>query len=410
MIDFIKVEVVKTQGQILEQNLALDFYTPVSTTTGEVFTIYKKACHKGLVFKIYEPTIANPQGRITLEGSLHKYWNNGAHNFNDFGLTQINEVLINLQKTFGIESINCNLRALEIGVNITPPQPTERILQYSLLHKKDLIKSIFTKDEGNYKQARHQRHTFKIYDKRRHYQNHGFIINREILRIEKKWERMHELNQMGIFSLSDLMSYGLENFNSALVGEWQNTLFYDWQTLDQTKYRANYSNPNYWLELKAENFKYHRKRLNELIEANPENIRGKIANLIGQKVIELNRIPTQINSLNILLKGVVSGLGMEQKKCLVTGLNIEMQKADSFLLSHTGLRYYQKTNGNIFGQLKRRYISATWQNATVDVQIRELAHNIRNQRSNTINSQRNRYPVSQTNNLAQFGLNTIGTV
>ena len=47
-------------------------------------TVYRQAFYKGLEFKIYDITKSTPYNRITIEGSLHKYWNNGAHNFNDF--------------------------------------------------------------------------------------------------------------------------------------------------------------------------------------------------------------------------------------------------------------------------------------------------------------------------------------
>jgi len=42
----------------------------------------------------------------------------------------------------------------------------------------------------------------------------------------------------------------------------------------------------------------------------------------------------------------------KKRFCLVTGLNISMQKSDSILLSHTGLRYYLKTDIKINNYFK----------------------------------------------------------
>jgi hypothetical protein len=62
-------------------------------------------------------------GLITLSGSLHKYWNSGAHNYNDF----------NSEAFYGFERLKekfkyrqCILKCLEIGINIIPPIPTNQ--------------------------------------------------------------------------------------------------------------------------------------------------------------------------------------------------------------------------------------------------------------------------------------------
>ena len=68
---------------------------------------------------------------------------------------------------------------------------------------------------------------------------------------------------------------------------------------------------------------------------------------------------------------------MNRRSCLVTGLNISMQKKNSFLLSHTGLKYYFKTDKKIFLELKRKYLTTNWANANHKKQIKEIAHCIR---------------------------------
>ena len=258
------------------------------------YTVYKQAYYRGLDFRIYAPTETYPDGRVTIEGSLHKYWNNGEHNFNDFGIIQLTEVLNNLNIKFGILPENCIIKQLEIGVNITPPINTDTILNKCLMHKTTRLKSIFTKDEGNYIQTRNQRHINKFYNKKKHYYNKGYYIENEIMRIEKKYSRMKELNQRGIYTLNDLLNYGLINFKDDLIKMWNDVLYCDLDALKGTKNEYKYISLVFWEELKYDNFKYHRNKLNALINKNPNNIKKQISNLIDAKCKTLN--PTQINS------------------------------------------------------------------------------------------------------------------
>ena len=206
MIDFIKYELINTSPTELELNTYLEFHQKVNTKTGEL-GVYMNAYYKGLEFKIYESSDAHPNKRITVEGSIHKYWNNGAHNFNDFGINQINEVLNELKQTFKIEPVNCVLKQLEIGVNITPPQNTKPILDHCIMHKTKRLKSVYTKDEGNYIQVHNQRYFLKLYDKMTHYKNKGFKIYTEIMRIEIKYSRMKFLNDLMMPFINDSFVY-----------------------------------------------------------------------------------------------------------------------------------------------------------------------------------------------------------
>ena len=384
-----------------EQHPLLEFQNLLNTTTGEL-SIKSNAFYRGLEFKIYDITEKTPYKRLTIEGSLHKYWNNGAHNFNDFGINEIQEVKQDLKETFNIDFNNCLLKQLEIGINILPPVKTKQILRYCLIHKTSQLKSIYTKDEGNYIQTKNQRHFIKLYDKRTHYVNKGFEIDTEIFRIEKKWSKMVELNDKGIYTLNDLIKHDLLNFKSDLLNLWNDVLFYDWQSLKGLKHNVSYSNVIYWLELKEtnyNNFKYHRNNLNNLIKKQPNNLKKQIADLISNKVDLLNVKTTQINPLYIGLKTVVSTIENTDKnrlKCLVTGLNISMQK-DSLLLSHTGIKYYKKTDAKVYNEIKRKYLSTKWVDADIEIQIKELAHSIRNTYNNTKVKQDKLYSLNQYN-------------
>ena len=119
---------INTNLPKLESNYLLEFSNKVNVKTGEL-GVYLNAFYRGLEFKIYESTETHPNRRATIEGSLHKYWNNGAHNFNDFGINEMQEVIVDIENKFCISSENCVLKSLEIGVNIDPPIKTKTVLK-----------------------------------------------------------------------------------------------------------------------------------------------------------------------------------------------------------------------------------------------------------------------------------------
>ncbi len=342
---------------------------------------------------------------------MHKYWNNGAHNYNDFKIDSVVWVLNDLKTKFDIEPGQCILKCLEIGINITPPIATNTILDNCFLHKTKPFEYQKNSDEGKYKQVQHSQYLIKIYNKALHYISKGFEIDTEIMRFEIKYTKMQKINERGIFNLQDLINYGLHNFKQDLLKEWENVLYFDNTTrIDPLSTKTKnalqeYSNPNYWTGLLAnnqnENFKYHKNQLKKITLENSNRTQNLIANIIGEKIDFLNIIPTRIDPLTILSKQVVLN-NSNNHTCKVTGVNISMQKKNSILLSHTGLKYYYETDKRIFEQIKRRYLSKIWFTSNFEIQIKEIAHNIRNTDSNQRIKQNKLYNSQQINLLNQF--------
>lgn len=419
LTDYIKIIIKELNPAILEANPLLDFYDTINLSTGQMKTTNrngnkvtpsKNASYKGLEFKIYDT------GTITLSGSLHKYWNNGAHNYNDFNNEAVLWVLGDLKTKFDVTAEQSILKCLEIGINIVPPIPTNEILDNCLLHKTKPFEYQINSDEGKYKQVKHSQYIIKIYNKALHYKSKGFKINTEIMRFEIKYTKMQKLNEKGIFSLQDLINYGLQNFKDEVLNEWQNVLYYD-NTIQidplSTKLKRavlEYSNPTYWTGLlsnnQTKNFHYHKKQLKKIIVENSNKVQDLTAKIMSKKIDFLNSKTIQIDPLTILSKRIVLNNENEVKNtlCKVTGFNISMQKNDSILLSHTGLKYYYKTDRKIFEQLKRRYLSKVWNNSDFETQIKELAHNIRNSNSNQKIKQIRIYKPQQINLLNQFSI------
>lgn len=409
LIDFIKIIIKDINPSTLENNSLLEFFNTVNLTTGQLKTTNRNgnkvtpsqnAYYNGLEFYIYD------SGTVTLSGSLHKYWNKGAHNYNDFNTEAVKWVLNDLKEKFNIEPEQCILKCLEIGINITPPIPTNEILDYSFLHKTLPFEYQKNSEEGKYKQAQHSQYIIKLYNKALHYLSKGFKIQNEIMRFEIKYTKMQKLNEKGIFDLNSLVNYGLHNFKSELLTEWQNVLFFD-DTIQidplsaKTKTKLlEYSNQNYWTGLlknhQTKNFRYHKNQLQKITLQNSNNIQDLTAEIMSKKIDFLNSNPIQIDPLTIRSKRIVLDFSNSQI-CEVTNLNISMQKNDSILLSHTGLKYYFETDKKVFEQIKRKYLSKQWHNADFKTQIKEIAHNIRNKISNQRIKQSKIYKPHQMN-------------
>ncbi|OWP85281.1 hypothetical protein BWK59_00650 [Flavobacterium davisii] len=314
MIDFIKV--ILTDVNISRLERELDFYDNINISTGEIRTVnalgkkitpFRKAVYKGLIFKIFENKL------VTLSGSLHKYWNDGLHNYNDFNQEAINVVLGELKVKFNISPQQCVIKCLEIGINLTLPLQTSEIINYCFLHKTKPFEHKYNSNKGNYKQCVHQHYVVKIYDKAKQFKSKNYQIIDEIFRLEIKYKGIAKLKGKRISTLQDLLNYELSNFNADLLKEWDNILFYDNTTRINTLCKRdrgsikNYSNPLYWVELlnngQNENYKYHKKRFNKLIEKHSNNLKRLIRDEISLKVLELtnDKKNNTLNTQNIFI-------------------------------------------------------------------------------------------------------------
>ena len=410
LIDYIKILVTDYPKNKLLDNSLLYFSQDINTNTGEIrtknkkgkdYTPYQIAYYNDLTIKIFDT------GSIYIYGSLHKYFNKGLHNYNHFDINAIRGVLDDIKKKFNITPHQCILKNIELGVNIKTPIEPNTILNNCFLHKTKLLEYQIHSDEGKYKQGEHAQYIVKIYNKTLHYQKKGLNPPKNLLRFELKFNKMEYFNKLGIFSLNDLLEYGLHNFKSRLLNEWNNVLYFDNSIkIDENK-RNKFNNPIYWTGL-IENgqrslFYKNKKELDTLIKNNPKNIKLQLTEIMSKKIDELNVKSTQIDTLYI--RSICTPT--TDKICLITGYNISMQKSNSKLLSHTGIKFYKKHNYKIYKQIERKYLSNNWINADEQTKIKEIAHNIRNYKSNKQIKQERIYLPNQNNLLNQFELNTV---
>lgn len=350
-IDYVKCEVIGLNKDHFLNNPNLIF-TPKIKDRDELHFHY--LIDENMKLKVYE------SNKIFIDGSLHKYSNNGIHNHDDFNNFRFFEVLDKLNKRFGIKPENMRILCLEYGFNITPPIDPNLIINHLLKHKQKDYEILLSNDRAKYRQFEHQDYIIKTYNKGKQYN-----CKEDILRIEVKQTDWTKYRRIGIFTLEDLIKHDKTIFVNDLLNKWNEILFYDPTITNNAKY-LHYRDVNYWNELRIKSnktYSVHTKRLREINATKGVNTQKRISDIILEKVQTLQ-------GGNILLLNT-------KKHCKLTGIEINDQRENSFLLSHGGLNYINKHHPERFKDLERRFLSGKWANATQQTKIKEIAHNIR---------------------------------
>lgn len=279
-IDFIKAEVIGLSKSVFENNPLLDFICKVSTGTGEVFEDNKEAHYKNLKIQIFK------SGRIWISGSIHVYYNDGKHNYNDMNQTCFEKALKQLKKDLFIEPANLKILNLEWGFNITPPTTSNYILDRVIQHLSvNKTVGIDCKIEGKYIQFKHSNYILKLYNKGLQYK-----LNKEVLRIEIKRINWSKYRALDIYTLEDFMNHDKKIFLDELIIQWNNIIFYD---IDNTitKKHIEYQTNIFWNErnnsYSRKNKKYHFDKLKKLNETIGHNTQNKTIEILIKKGNEL---------------------------------------------------------------------------------------------------------------------------
>ncbi|GGG29343.1 hypothetical protein GCM10011344_32750 [Dokdonia pacifica] len=282
--------------------------------------------YRDLTFSLYE------SGILIIDGSLHKYSNNGIHNYDVFSYQRLINVLNDLREVFNIDLEKVILLNIEIGLNITTQFKASKIVESILLHKQKLAKyqSI---NNSEFKRCIHQRYGIKMYDKTLHYLGKPYTdskgvkqshkIQGEIFRFEMHHNKMIALNGLGICTLNDLYDSGkLRLALELLCEQWNNLLIYDWtiRKNELTKYNRGvklnqWSNPVYWNNLSKSHRGNQKKVMQKLMQFHSQNIKLLVMNQLKQMVqnvlqetavkryTDTNNNSVPINHSYILLKG-----------------------------------------------------------------------------------------------------------
>lgn len=351
-IDYIKCEVIGLDKTHFLNNTHLEF-TPKLKSADEIHFYY--LIDQNIKIKIYE------SNRIFLDGSLHKYANNGIHNHDQFTQLEFNRILEKLNSRFGIKPHNLRIICLEFGYNITPPIDCDWLIDHLLRHQQKDVEILLSNDRAKYRQFKHRNYIIKVYNKGKQYK-----CDDPILRIEIKQTNWSEFRSIGINTLQQFIERDKTIYLDKILTKWNEILIYDPTIKGNSKF-MHYRDVNYWKTLRekfsVKTYNKHVQRLKEINATKGENVQKQISDLIQEKA-------DSMEGGNVLQ---LSG----KKYCKLTGVEIKNQRETSFLLSHGGLKYILYNHPDQYRNIERRFLSGKWKTADNQTKIKEIAHNIR---------------------------------
>lgn len=300
MVDFVKIVIPKEKVNQLKQSKYLEFYSPLSIKTGEILD-KSIAKYYGLEFIVWDG------GYCELQGSLHKFKNFGKHNFDDFTLTQLFNVIRLLDKRFNLDIGAYRNKNIEFGPNLVLDFKTSKVLNSAMLAGCSEVKDVsLNATKYNYKRAIKQRLHLKMYDKRKHYIKH-FNIEHEIFRYELSFKKMRDLNKIGYFCLNDLKkSSVVANIKELLINYWDSVLLFD-KTIRVKELSKNFQNKKifqwkdkeYWAELSPNARNKQKQIYNSVVENHSDNIHLQIRELISKKIDKLTSTKDDVLTENL---------------------------------------------------------------------------------------------------------------
>lgn len=272
-------------------NPRLQFCTYTGVNTGEVLGNSVVAKYKGLKFFIRTNSETGKTTQCEIQGSLHKYFNAGKHNANDFNFDDLQMVISDINEKFNVQPETAYLQNIEFGVNVLTPITANEILKNIVAYKNEAFVSLYVEKKEVGKQILQQRQRLKIYDKGKQYKR----PEKNLTRFEIAVKKMETLKAYNIKTLADLtQSEKISPLISLLLDWWGNTIYYDKSinlkhlTDFQQKKVLYYATPRNWQEFNRMQRTRAKVHLQKLMNAYGSNVQAEIGTIISEKWQELS--------------------------------------------------------------------------------------------------------------------------
>ncbi|MBE7687845.1 hypothetical protein F6A46_06300 [Tenacibaculum finnmarkense genomovar ulcerans] len=427
MIDYVKIELQNINVKLfLKRILDLNYLDVIGGFNHSVSEILKE---KEVIKHHFCTITIFPSGRIVFAGSIHKFYNSlkgiiapnhlrildkiklmpsntpaeqkkknealamatkkyKGFNGNDFTLFQIVEVRKYLELLLDCEPEQMKFLNIEFGYNLQLDFKCNLFLKGLLMYQGSKVLNPL---RTAYKFV-FDAYELKYYDKGKQYKMVG-----NILRVELKYSESRFFKKFGIETFSDVNANTLTTATERLIFHLDKTLYYDY-TIDTTLLKPlnvrkslQFRDVNYWLKVKPNHRNRQKQVLKEFIYFYSNNLKNEVKKAIikKQKCVILRQYLEPKNSIKkqlpkkqkcVILRTSSKARNISHKQsriCLITGVNISMQKEDSFLLSHTGLKHLIKTDFTRFEKIRNKYIYPKYRFSDIAIQIKEVAHAIR---------------------------------
>lgn len=395
MIDYFKINDLQ-KGMAIQE--LLDFEIKVNDKTGELLQNRKKSAHlRNLVFTITPGN--NPKAKV--QGSLHKFYNQGLLNNDTFTIEKFNKVAEDLEPYI---SPGDKINVLEFGINIETPFLPSLFIENLIASGKRQFNKI--QNPGiNFSEAVYNQYYLKIYDKG----THQGPPDKNILRIEAKYRKMENLFKNGLTwsNLGNPLTWEYlakvlkQKFNEVIY--WDPSInIYEVKEPDRSILERGH-NPIFWINLSGPHVSRERKKFQLLIIKHgsifkdlPQLFEMELAGLVNSDHYFRHK---KDSSLSTNYENVVNSVPLlyshysppmiDGNVCPVTGISITMQKTSKFL-SISGIKYLYLNDRKKFDELKKARLSKKWMTYPVEVWFREIAHSVRNEyfnpKHNTLNA------------------------
>ena len=167
---------------------------------GEI--IQRQTTYKGMKFNYYTKGIhytVEPE-RTEVKGSIHVYFNEGRGNETDFSFSSLFEALTEFATETKTDLSITVLNSLEFGVNIELPFCPDDFILHLIHYRNKPFEYKVLGDEIS-KICCYTKFRIKFYDK-------GLqkSLERHLIRFEISFNKMEQLNKIGIRTLSDLLN------------------------------------------------------------------------------------------------------------------------------------------------------------------------------------------------------------
>ena len=392
----------------------------------EVITTKKVKQYKGIYFCFYS-------NRLDILFKPHYYFNHNLHNANDFRIIDCINVINEFKNDLNIDLNLLKVVNIEFGLNVISPIDIKDLITFFLAYhernefRTDTGLAFSKKSYSTNKNGTANKYKFiKAYAKGLQFPEYT-NINTFRFEVSSK-EHKYCKSELNITTANELLNVDVYfKMIETLIKEFKEILILDCVTdfkslhPKEQKKINEYLNPLKWYKILNQNrnsFSKNKTNYYKLIDKIENHLKNQLEKIIFDK-LELLKEGAYSTPKENIKKGAYSTIykdgictqntneidEVNSSICKITKLDISMQKYNSNLLSHTGLKYYYETDKKIFEQIKRKYLSKVWYNSDFQIQIKEIAHNIRNTKNNQTIKQKRIYKPFQLNILELINTN-----
>jgi hypothetical protein len=311
---------------------------------------------------------------LTCKGSFHYLMNDGVHNANNYTLDECILFLHSFASKFGIDLQYLVMAPSEFGININIPFDVRQVVAYTYFVKRQKFGYSPTHVLTSKKSGKpSNNHCLKIYSKSHDLPNH---CEPNTLRMELKFHRVRYLEHEGVVTFKDLtIERNWLIIREKFFDEFEHLLIYDYLIKEPSNNKIknlikDYSNQKYWIDLvdncangKCSNDQYndHLQGLNELSKKYGVDLKTKILALAYKQwdafFVDSKKPKHAQLSEPKHAPCIVCNPIRTSKFCIVTGIDISMQRPSSKYLSNTGLKYLELNDLPTFLILKKSLLT-----------------------------------------------------